>query len=123
VRKVRHEFCPGDHSIRVGDGEDGMKIVGIAQRITRRATSVGGIVLVEGERELARVLERVYSAMQLPFRPQSVGSLRRAGYKVGTQDVIEAFAAEAERVYGAVRVKLDEKTQDLASNSARQHFS
>src|ERR671921_335066 len=123
VGEVREEFCPGDHSIRVGDGEGGMKIVGIAQRITRRATSVGGIVLVEGERELARVLERVYSAMQLPFRPQSVGSLRRAGYEVGTQDVIEAFAAEAVRVYGAVRVKLDEKTQELASTSARQHSS
>src|SRR5918994_4305474 len=123
VGEVRGEFCPGDHSIRVGDREGGMKIVGIAQRITRRATSVGGLVLVEGERELARVLERVYSAMQLPFRPQSVGSLRGAGYKVGTQDVIEAFAAEAERIYGAVRVKLDEKTQELASTSARQQFS
>src|SRR4029450_11640735 len=92
VGEVRDEFCPGDHSIRVGDGEGGMKIVGIAQRITRRATSVGGIVLVEGERELARVLERVYNAMKLPFRSQSVGSLRRAGYETGTQDVIEAFA-------------------------------
>src|SRR5215203_1709437 len=123
VGEVREEFCPGDHSIRIGDREGGMKIVGVAQRVTRRATSVGGIVLVEGERELARVLRRVYSAMQLPFRPQSVGSLRRAGYGVGTQDVIEAFAAEAERVYGAVRVKLDEKTQELASTSARQQIS
>ena len=101
--EVRDEFCPGDHSIRVGDRESGMKIVGIAQRITRRATSVGGIVLVEGERELARVLGRVYSAMHLPFRPEGVGSLRRAGYEAGTQNAIEAFAAEAEHVYGAVR--------------------
>jgi octanoyl-[GcvH]:protein N-octanoyltransferase len=99
-----------------------MKIVGIAQRITRLATSVGGIVLVEGERELARVLERVYNAMQLPFRPQSVGSLRRAGYEAGTQDVIEAFAVEAERIYGAVRVKLDEKTQELASREGGQYL-
>jgi octanoyl-[GcvH]:protein N-octanoyltransferase len=58
--------------------------------------------------------------MQLPFRPQSVGSLRRAGYEAGAQDVIEAFAAEAERVYGAVRVKLDEKTLRLAI-AASQH--
>jgi octanoyl-[GcvH]:protein N-octanoyltransferase len=49
VGEVRDEFCPGDHSIRVGDWESGMKVVGIAQRVTRRATSVGGIVLVEGE--------------------------------------------------------------------------
>src|SRR5215216_3639378 len=122
VGEVREEFCPGDHSIRVGDVEGGMKIVGIAQRITRLATSVGGIVLVEGERELARVLERVYNAMQLPFRPQSVGSLRRAGYEAGTQDVIKAFAAEAERIYGAVRVKLDEKTQMLASREGGQYL-
>jgi octanoyl-[GcvH]:protein N-octanoyltransferase len=122
VGEVRDEFCPGDHSIRVGDREGGMKVVGIAQRITRRATSVGGIVLVEGERELARVLERVYGAMRLPFRTDSVGSLRRAGYEVGTRDVIEAFATEAERVYGAVRVPIDEKTLGLASSEGEQYL-
>ena len=63
VGEVRDEFCPGDHSIRVASWERGAKVVGIAQRITRRATSVGGIVLVEGEYELARVLGRVYAAM------------------------------------------------------------
>ena len=122
VGEVRDEFCPGDHSIRVGDREDGMKIVGIAQRITRRATSVGGIVLVEGERELARVLGRVYGAMRLPFRSGSVGSLRRAGYEVGTQDVIEAFATEAERVYGAVRAPIGERTLGLASREGEQYL-
>jgi octanoyl-[GcvH]:protein N-octanoyltransferase len=120
VGEVRDEFCPGDHSIRVGDAEGGMKIVGIAQRITRRATSVGGIVLVEGERDLARVLERVYNAMHLPFRKESVGSLRRAGYEAGTKNAIGAFAAEAEQVYGTVHVPLDEETLRLAI-SASQH--
>ena len=99
-----------------------MKVVGIAQRITRRATSVGGIVLVEGEQELARVLGRVYDAMRLPFRPQGVGSLRRAGYEVGTQDAIEAFAAEAEHIYGAARVPIDEKTLALASTEGGQYL-
>jgi octanoyl-[GcvH]:protein N-octanoyltransferase len=122
VGEVRDEFCPGDHSIRVGDGEGGMKVVGIAQRITRRATSVGGIVLVEGERELARVLARVYSAMHLPFRKESVGSLRRAGYEAGTKNAIEAFAAEAAQIYGAVSIPLDENTLRKAI-SASQHFS
>jgi octanoyl-[GcvH]:protein N-octanoyltransferase len=120
VGEVRDEFCPGDHSIRVGDREGGMKVVGIAQRITRRATSVGGIVLVEGERDLALVLRRIYGAMHLPFRPESVGSLRRAGYQAGTQNAIEAFAAEAELLYGAVRVPLDEKTLELARREGGQ---
>jgi octanoyl-[GcvH]:protein N-octanoyltransferase len=122
VGEVRDEFCPGDHSIRVGDGEGGMKVVGIAQRITRRATSVGGIALVEGEQELARVLERVYDAMQLPFRKESVGSLHRAGYEAGTQNAIEALAAEAERAYDAVRVPLDERTLRLASREGEQYL-
>ena len=114
VGEVRDEFCPGDHSIRVGSWEDGAKVVGIAQRLTRRATSVGGIVLVEGEGELARVLERVYAAMRLPFRPESVGSLRRAESSAGVDAVIEAFAAEASFRYGAVRVPFDRRTLALA---------
>ena len=122
VGEVRDEFCPGDHSIRVGNERSGMKVVGIAQRITRRATSVGGIVLVEGEQELARVLERVYDAMRLPFRKESVGSLHRAGYEAGTQTAIEAFAAEAERAYGAVRVPVGERTLALAGSKGEQHL-
>jgi octanoyl-[GcvH]:protein N-octanoyltransferase len=122
VGEVRDEFCPGDHSIRIGDREKGMKIVGIAQRITRRATSVGGIVLVEGERELARVLGRVYGAMRLPFRPESVGSLRRAGYEAGTPNAMEAFAAEAEHIYGAVRTPIDEYTLLLSGNEGGQYL-
>ena len=122
VGEVRDEFCPGDHSIRVGSRESGTKVVGIAQRITRRATSVGGIVLVEGERELARVLGRVYGAMRLPFRPGSVGSLHLAGYEEGTPHAIEVFAAEAERTYGAVRTPVDENTLELAAREAAQHL-
>lgn len=122
VGEVREEFCPGDHSVRVGDSEGGMKVVGIAQRLTRRATSVGGIVLVEGEEDLARVLEKVYGAMRLPFRPVSVGSLRRAGYDAGIRDVIEAFALEAEHRYDATRVPLDGQTLRLARGEGEQYL-
>lgn len=120
VGEVREEFCPGDHSVRVGDREGGMKVVGIAQRITRRATSVGGIVLVEGESELARVLEVVYRALLLPFRRASVGSLRLAGYDSGIGEVIEAFALEAEHRYRATRIPLDGPTLARARGEGEQ---
>ena len=122
VGEVRDEFCPGDHSIRIGNGEKGMKVVGIAQRITRRATSVGGIVLVEGEQELSLILEMVYDAMNLPFRRETVGSLSRAGYKAGTQTAMEALAAEAERVYGATSTPVDEETLELAGREGQQYL-
>ncbi len=114
VGEVRDEFCPGDQSLRIGSWENGMKIVGIAQRVTGRATSVGGIVLVWGENELARVLERVYGAMGLPFRSGSVGSLRRAGSPAGVKDAISAFAEEAKLRYGAAYTSLDGRTLELA---------
>ncbi len=87
-----------------------MKLVGIAQRVTRRATSVGGIVLVQGERDLARILSGFYAAMSLPMRPGSVGSLRRLGNKIRVEDVIAALAAEAKFRYGAQPGPLGEAT-------------
>lgn len=122
VGEVRDEFCPGDHSIRVGDWKDGVKLVGIAQRLTRRATSVGGIVISAGEEELALVLARVYGAMDLPFRPESVGSLRRAGSGATVEDAIEAFAAEAKLRYGATPVPLDERTLGLAREAGKEQL-
>jgi lipoate-protein ligase A len=122
VGEVRDEFCPGDHSIRVGGWESGMKVVGIAQRVTHRATSVGGIVLVEGEEDLARVLERVYGAMHHPLRRESVGSLRRAGCEAGVDEVVGAFATEAALRYDAARVPLDEQTLELARSNGDAHL-
>lgn len=122
VGEVRDEFCPGDHSIRVGDREHGVKVVGIAQRVTRRATSVGGIVLVHGERELAAVLERVYAAMSLPFRPGSVGSLRQTGCAAEVEEVVEALAREAELRYGATRTPPDERTLKKARHNGTGHL-
>lgn len=114
VGEVRDEFCPGDHSLRVGGFDGGMKLCGIAQRVTKRATSVGGILLVHGEEDLARVLGRVYGALALPFRAGSVGSLRRAGSAAGVEDVVRALAGEAEARYGAGPVPLDEETLEAA---------
>ena len=113
IGEVKDEFCPGDHSIRAGSFENGMKLVGIAQRLTRRATSVGGIVLVGGEAELARILVRVYAALDLPFRPGSVGSLHRTGSKAKVEEVVGALVEEAKLRYGATPVPLDKRTRAL----------
>ena len=117
VGEVREEFCPGDHSIRLGSYEGGMKLVGIAQRLTRRATSVGGIVLVHGEEELARVLSRVYGALDLPFRPESVGSLSRAGAAATTEEAMSAFADEAHKSYAARQRTLDGHTLEVSRST------
>jgi lipoate-protein ligase A len=108
VGEVRDEWCPGDQSLRVGGPENGMKIIGIAQRVRSRATSVGGIVLVNGEGELYRVLTRVYGAMNLPLRPESIGSLASAGHALTREDAMRAFAEEAGERYGAEPAPADD---------------
>lgn len=122
VGEVRDEFCPGDHSIRVGSFEGGMKLVGIAQRLTSRAASVGGIVLVHGEDELARVLGCVYGALSLPFRAGSVGSMSAAGCDASVEDVVAALAEEAGERYGASAVLVDARIMDLAFSGRLDHL-
>ena len=122
VGEVRDEFCPGDHSIRVGSFGEGMKLVGIAQRLTSRAASVGGIVLVHGEEDLARVLGRVYGALSLPFRAGSVGSVRAAGHGASVEDVVEALAEEAAARYGASRAPVDGRIMDRALAGRLDHL-
>jgi hypothetical protein len=100
-----------------------MKLCGIAQRAkTRCATSVGGIVPVEGEEEHFRVLTRFYGALGLPFRPESVGSAHRAGNEAPVGSFIEASAAEAGARYGAERVPLDDETLALARQNGSAHL-
>ena len=67
-------FCPGDHSVQC-DG----KIAGIAQRVTKGAALVSGCVLVAERDELVDVITPVYEALDVPFDPDSVGTVADAG--------------------------------------------
>ena len=67
-------FCPGSHSLQA-DG----KIAGLAQRVTGEGALVAGIVLTRDADEIAGVLDPVYTALDVPFDPGSVGSIERAG--------------------------------------------
>lgn len=67
-------FCPGSHSLQY-DG----KIVGIAQRVRQDAAMISGVCIVTDTREVAAVMDEVYPALGIPFDPNTVGSVERAG--------------------------------------------
>jgi lipoate-protein ligase A len=69
-------FCPGAHSLSV---EGVGKVVGVAQRVAKGAAQVAGIVIVRDHAEIAAVLEPVYGALEVPFDPETVGSVAAAG--------------------------------------------
>lgn len=69
-----NSFCPGRHSLSARG-----KLVGIAQRVRSESALVAGIVVVDGHGEIADVLKAIYAALEVPFDPDSVGSVERAG--------------------------------------------
>ncbi|WP_254279718.1 lipoate--protein ligase family protein [Haloarcula marina] len=79
-------FCPGTHSLQA-DG----KVVGLAQRVHRTAALTAGIVVVRDHDALAAVLAPVYDALGVPFDPNSVGSVARAGGPADPETVVDAL--------------------------------
>ena len=106
--EVEGEFCPGAYSVRSG-GFGGVKHAGLAQRVTRRAARLEALLLVSETDEVRTVLERFYSLLGLPFRPESVGDL-----PVDVTTVMRALSEEVHRRYGASEGEIGEKTMDRA---------
>ncbi|MDZ7746460.1 MAG: lipoate--protein ligase family protein [Halobacteriales archaeon] len=67
-------FCPGQHSLSA-DG----KLVGLAQHVSKGVAQTAGIAIVRDHEAIAAVLADVYDALAVPFDPDSVGSVARAG--------------------------------------------
>ena len=67
-------FCPGCHSLSANG-----KLVGLAQRVSAGVAQVAGVVVVRDHGPIADVLTGVYDALGVPFDPDSVGSVARAG--------------------------------------------
>ncbi|WP_254765989.1 lipoyl protein ligase domain-containing protein [Salinilacihabitans rarus] len=85
-------FCPGAHSLSAG-GAAGGKVVGIAQRVRSDAAVASGVLLVDAREELAAVLDTVYAALDVPFDPDTVGSVAAAGGPADPARVREAVEA------------------------------
>lgn len=86
-------FCPGDHSVQVRGDDGGRKLCGVAQRVTKGAALVGGVVVVADAPEIRAVLTPVYDALDVPFDPRSVGSVADAGGPADPDAVARAIEA------------------------------
>jgi len=79
-------FCPGTHSLQAD-----RKIAGLAQRVRREVSVVGGIVVVRDHEAIADVLAPVYDTLDVPFDPTAVGSVARAGGPDDSEAVCNAL--------------------------------
>jgi lipoate-protein ligase A len=97
IGAVPGEYCPGEHSVNAR-GE--RKLMGVGQRIVKGAAHVGGVIVVRQPERVARVLEPIYAAMELPLDNAATGAVDQELPGVGLAEVRDAllrrFAREAE---------------------------
>ncbi|WP_227352830.1 lipoate--protein ligase family protein [Haladaptatus salinisoli] len=67
-------FCPGNYSLQWKG-----KLAGVAQRVRTGAALVSGVIVVDDHGEIAGVLDPIYAALDVPFDPDSVGSIAKVG--------------------------------------------
>jgi lipoate-protein ligase A len=79
-------FCPGTHSLQAAG-----KLAGLAQRVRADVAITAAVVLVTDHDAVARVLAPVYDALGVPFDPDSVGSVARAGGPADPERVGDAL--------------------------------
>jgi lipoate-protein ligase A len=115
VGEVPGEYCPGAYSV---NALGATKLAGIGQRMIRGGAHMGGVVVASGGREIARVLEPVYRALELDWDPATSGSvseeLRR---EVDPGEIEEALIAQLGKRYELVDAELDEETVRIATGS------
>jgi octanoyl-[GcvH]:protein N-octanoyltransferase len=115
VGELPGEYCPGAYSVNAR-GET--KLAGIGQRMIRGGAHMGGVVVAWGGREIARVLEPVYRALELDWDPATSGSVsEELGREVDPDEIEEALIAELGERYELVDAELDEETMRIATES------
>ena len=120
VGEVPGEYCPGQHSVNAR-GE--RKLMGVGQRLIRGAAHVGGVVVVSGGERIRDVLVPVYDALEVAWRPETVGSvedeLGGAEYEAVAQAILAEFGAR----YGLYAGEISGETLRAAEGLEGEHLA
>jgi octanoyl-[GcvH]:protein N-octanoyltransferase len=119
VGEVPREYCPGRWSVNAGGAR---KLAGIGQRVIAGGAHVGTVLVVEDAEAIRRVLEPVYSALELDWDPATAGAAADEAHPRPTWKAVREalLAAYAER-FELVEEVLDAETLALARTLAPEH--
>jgi lipoate-protein ligase A len=119
IGAVPGEYCPGDWSVNDGAGH---KLLGTAQRLTRRGWLFSSVVTVGPPDPVRAALVDVYAALGLDFVPATVGSIEDVVPGVRWEDVREAFIATLGRDVDVQRTSAVPESALAAAAGTHQQF-
>jgi lipoate-protein ligase A len=111
VGELPGEYCPGSHSV---NARHRLKLMGVGQRIVRNAAQIGTVVVVSESSRIRAVLEPVYSALDLDWRPETTGSLADELPAIAWEEARAAIEREYAASHDMNPGELDERTLALA---------
>ena len=117
VGEVPGEYCPGAYSISVA----GRKVMGVGQRLTRRAAHIGGVVVVSDADLVNRVLIPVYAHLGVGWDPATTGALDQTASAPTTAAVLDAVVTALAATRPTRHGTLDATTLDLARRLVADH--
>ena len=120
VGEVPGEYCPGQHSVNAR-GE--RKLMGVGQRLIRGAAHVGGVVVVSGGERIRDVLLPVYDALEVPWLPETVGSVEEELGGAECEGVAQAILAEFGARYGLYEGAISGETLRVAEGLEGEHLA
>ncbi|MDQ4129581.1 MAG: hypothetical protein M3133_01085, partial [Actinomycetota bacterium] len=120
VGEVTGEYCAGAYSV---NARGTRKIIGVGQRLVPGAAHLGGVVVAAGSDRVRRVLVPVYSALEIPWDPGTVGSVEDEIGPVAADAVAEAIIDELSVRYDLFEGHLNRDVLGLAETLEDDHIA
>lgn len=118
VGEVDGEYCPGAFSVNAGGR---VKLMGVGQRVIRGAAHVGGVIVVEDAARVREVLDPVYRALGLAWRPETAGAVADEAPGVTPERVREALIEVLREGHRPTSARFDAATLERAAGLESWH--
>jgi len=119
VGEIPGEYCPGRFSVHHTGGK---KIMGVGQRLARKAAHLGGVIVIKDPGAINEVLEPVYGALGVDFDPAATGSLADVNPEVTATGLFGAIVAELRDVGRVVPGVLSTRLVDAGHAMLEDHL-
>lgn len=120
IGELPGEYCPGRWSVNVGGK---VKVMGLGQRLVRRAAHIGGVVVVDDGDRIRDVLIPVYRALGLDWDPRTAGSLADRSPGLTPELVMESIEDRFRRRFSVVEAELPPEIAHHAERLVAEHLS